>query len=462
MAEIIEAGVHTMSAEEKYIPPQDTAVLEKLSWFQDQKLGLMMHWAPASQWGLVESWSVCETAPWSAQPYDDWSQKEINWTKDLNAYRKELRDTNKTFNPVKFAPKKWAKLAKDCGFKYLLFTTKHHDGFCMFDTKQTDYKITSPDCPFHKSENADIVKAMYDAFREEGLGISVYFSKPDWNCPYYWAPELPNAYSCCANYDPLERPELWNQFVEYTHNQIRELTTNYGKVDVLWLDGGCVSPHIQNHDIHLEKLIPEIRSTTQPGLIVADRTVGGEYENILTPEQTCPDKPILVPWESCITMGKDFSYHYNCNSHLKSPREIIHMFLDIIAKGGNLALNVTPQPDGELPEGMIAVMNELGDWLKVNGEGVYGTRPVAPYDKRGVKYTQKDGAVYAFALYGANYHPMRQIVLELEHPVKSVTCLRTGENMPFTQDGKYIIVDTASLPLYGMKYADCFKVTFAE
>ena len=138
MAEIIEAGVHTMSAEEKYIPPQDTAVLEKLSWFQDQKLGLMMHWAPASQWGLVESWSVCETAPWSAQPYDDWSQKEINWTKDLNAYRKELRDTNKTFNPVKFAPKKWAKLAKDCGFKYLLFTTKHHDGVCMFDTKQTD------------------------------------------------------------------------------------------------------------------------------------------------------------------------------------------------------------------------------------------------------------------------------------------------------------------------------------
>ncbi len=460
MAEIIESGVHAMSAEEKYIEPKEVAVQEHLEWFQDQKLGFMMHWAPASQWGLVESWSMCETAPWSTQEYDDWAQKEINWTKDLEEYRRQLRATNKTFNPVKFAPKRWAKLAKECGFKYLLFTTKHHDGFCMYDTKYTDYKITAEDCPFHTSENADIVRAMYDAFRAEGMGISVYFSKPDWDSPYYWAPEFEKNYSCCANYDPQEHPEVWEKFVEYTHNQIRELTSEYGKVDVLWLDGGCVSPHIENHDIHLEKLIPEIRNTTQPHLIVADRTVGGEYENILTPEQTSPEQAILVPWESCITVGDNFSYHYNCNAHLKSAKELIHTFVDIVAKGGNLALNVTPQPDGELPENMVALMNEMGEWLKINGEGIYGTRPIAPYNKRGVCYTRKEDAVYAFALYQNNFHPLRQIVLEVEQKVDKIICLRTGEAMPFVQDRTYVIVDTANLPLYNMKYADCFKVTF--
>lgn len=462
MAKIIENGVHSMSEEEGYITPKEEAVRRHLEWFRDQKLGLMMHWAPASQLGIVESWSACEKAPWSNLEYNDWAQKEINWIEDFDKYREQLKSTNKTFNPVKFAPKRWARLARESGFKYLLFTTKHHDGFCMYDTKYTDYKITAEDCPFHTSENADIVRALYDAFRAEGLGISVYFSKPDWNCPYYWSPDYKNEYSCCANYDPQEEPELWEKFVEYTHNQIRELTSNYGKVDVLWLDGGCVSPAIHHHDIHLEKLIPEIRATTQPDLIVADRTVGGEYENILTPEQTVPNLPIAAPWESCITVGNDFSYHYDCNAHLKSATQIIHTFVDIVAKGGNLALNITPQPDGELPEGMIAILNELGEWLKINGEGIYGTRPVAPYSCRGVKYTKKDGAVYAFVLYNKNYHPLRQVVIETERQVKEIYCLRTGEPLHFKQDRKYVIVDTAELPLYNMKYADCLKLLFED
>ena len=173
MAKIIVNGVHSMGEEKGYISPKEEAVRRHLEWFCDQKLGLMMHWAPASQFGIIESWSACEKAPWSNLEYDDWAQKEINWIEDFDKYREQLKSTNKTFNPVKFAPKRWAKLARESGFKYLLFTTKHHDGFCMYDSKYTDYKITAEDCPFHTSENADIVRAMYDAFRAEGLGISV-------------------------------------------------------------------------------------------------------------------------------------------------------------------------------------------------------------------------------------------------------------------------------------------------
>ncbi len=456
----VENGVHEMSVEDSYIIPQEQAVLEHLEWFKDQKLGFMMHWAPVSQWGIVESWSMCEHTPWSRYPHDDWAQKEINWIDDLEEFRKQLHDTNKTFNPIKFAPKRWAQLAKECGFKYLLFTTKHHDGFCMYDTKYTDYKITAPDCPFHTSENADIVKGLCNAFREEGLGISLYFSKPDWDSPYFWVPEFENTYSCNTNYNVWEKPEIWEKFTEFTHNQLKELTGNYGKVDVLWLDGGWVSPDMANQDIHLEKVIPEIRQTTQPHLIVADRGVGGAYENILTPEQTCPDHPIMVPWESCITIGDDFSYRYGCNVHQKSMKQLIHMFLDIVAKGGNLALNLTPQPDGELPENQISAINEMGQWLKINGEGIYGTRPFAPYNKRNICYTQKEDAVYAFLLYRRDYQPVRQMILEFEKEVDKIVCLRTGEEMKFRQEDGLAFVDTSKLSLYNMKYADGFKVTF--
>ena len=157
-------------------------------------------------------------------------------------------------------------------------------------------------------------------------------------------------------------------------------------------------------------------------------------------------------------MGDDFSYHYDCNLHLKSPAQIIHTFLDIVCKGGNLALNITPQPDGELPEGMINILNELGLWLKINGEGIFGSRPCYPYSFRNVKYTEKDGVIYAYAVYKKNYHPLRQVVLKTDRKLKEVISMRTKEKLEFKQDGELVIVDTAELPLYNMKYAEGFKL----
>lgn len=459
MAEKVENGVHESTKEEKYVKPTEEKVLEHLEWFKDQKLGLMMHWAPGSQLSVVESWSLASKSPWDSRETENpWMLKEINWTEDVEEYREQLRNTNKTFNPIKFQPKQWAKMAKDCGFKYLLFTTKHHDGFCMFDTKYSDYKITSPDCPFHTNKNADVVRSLYDAFRAEGLGISTYFSKPDWNSEYFWSPDFPNNNHICANYDTTEHPEIWEKFVEYTHNQLLELTSEYGKVDLLWLDGGWVLPEFNHQDIRLGEVVDKIRATTQPHLIVADRCAGGKYENVITPEQKVPAEPLEAPWESCITLGRAFSFHYNDYEDYKSPREIIHMLISVVAKGGNLALNITPQPDGELPEKALAILNELGGWLKVNGEGIYGTRPIAPYDNGGLSYTCKDGNVYVFAKYNRDFHAPRAIEPKITGKAKEVILLRTGEKVPFTQKGEYVSIDTKNIPYFDMKYADCFKI----
>src|ERR1700733_12379828 len=158
------------------MPPADTLVRQKLAYWQDSKFGLLMHWGTYSQWGIVESWSIC--------PEDEgWTHRRgpsaASYNGDVQAYQK----LQTTFNPIHFDPAKWAAAAKTAGMKYVVFTTKHHDGFCMFDTKQTDYKITSP--------NSNVAKAIFDAFRADGFMTGAYFSKPDWHSPDYWWPYFP-------------------------------------------------------------------------------------------------------------------------------------------------------------------------------------------------------------------------------------------------------------------------------
>ena len=163
-------------------PPELAKELEK---FQDLKFGFMMHFGAYSQWGCIESWPLVEEDKW-ARPDD--LKPWIERGKDLARFQRDYFALPKTFNPTKFDPLSWAKSAKECGMKYVVYTTKHHDGFCMFDTKLTDYKITSPDCPFHTHPQADTVRAVFDAFRKEGFVIGVYFSKADWHNADYWDP----------------------------------------------------------------------------------------------------------------------------------------------------------------------------------------------------------------------------------------------------------------------------------
>lgn len=419
--EIVQQGVHNYSAARDYIPPKDPEVVKQLEWFQDQKLSLMMHWGLYCQPGIVASWALSDVD-------DDWSRHQINWTEDMEEFKKQYYDLNKSFNPIRFQPEEWAQMARDCGFKYLILTTKHHDGFCLFDSQYTNYKVTAPDCPYHTNRNADIVKSMFRAFRDQGLGIGAYFSKADWHTPYYRTPEIedPNPTTRGPMYDPKEEPERWEKFVQFTKNQVLELCRNYGKLDILWFDAGWVSRR-NGQDIRLGEIVEEARKI-QPWVLSVDRTIGGAYENYVTPEMCVPEEPLFVPWESCLCLGEDFTYQYA--DHYKTPRELVNILVGIVAKGGNLALNVSPQPDGRIPVDAMDSLYGLGAWLRTYGEAIYGTRICAPYQSGTVSFTQKGDYVYAIRLYPNERESVEPYVcIPYRQPVEKVTLLDSGEEL---------------------------------
>ena len=389
VSELIEAlrgDIINHSEEDAYVVPKEAAVRERLEWFRDQKLALMVHWGPYSELGICESWPLSDGDA-------DWARKDYTWEPDAELFRRQYFDLNRSFNPLRFQPHEWADFAARVGFRYFIFTTKHHDGFCMYDTAYSDYKVTGADCPFHTHQYANIARVLFDAFRARGIHIAPYFSKPDWHCPWYWAPdcELPVAHWRNPTYDPRKRPELWEKYVEFTHNQLMELVTKLGPVDILWLDGGQVGP--RNHqDIRLMELAERARKIN-PGLILADRTIGGETENYITPEQQVPDHYIPVPWESCITIGRSFAFGYE--DVLKPLRTLTHLLIDVVGKGGNMALNIGAQPDGRLPLHARERALELGDWLRVHGEAIFETRALAPYFDGEWSFTQNAHARYA-------------------------------------------------------------------
>ena len=388
--EIVNQGVHRYSQEEAYVWPEEPVLREQLEWFQDQKLALMVHWGMYNQLGMVASWALSDEDA-------EWSRKTVDWTDDGELFKRQYRALNRAFNPVAFQPEEWAKMAKKCGFRYLILTTKHHDGFCLWDTAYTEYKTTAEECPFHTHKYADIVRAMFDAFRKEGLGIGAYFSKADWHCPDYWETEKALTRKTTRNptYDPKENPEAWERFRAFTRDQILELGKQYGRLDILWFDAGWVAA-ANGQDIRLGEIVEEVRKT-QPWVLAVDRTVGGAYENYVTPEMCVPEKPLRVPWESCLTLGADFNYAYG--DHYKSQRELVNLLVNIVAKGGNMALNVSPQPDGRIPVEAWESLRGLGAWMQTYGEAIYGTRICAPYQSGNLAFTQKGDTVYAIRLY---------------------------------------------------------------
>jgi alpha-L-fucosidase len=370
--------------------------VRKLDQWQDWKFGFMMHWGPYSQWGVVESWSICS---------EDWIKRPAGIS--YVEYKEKYQALPTTFNPIGFDPDVWASVAKDAGMKYVVFTTKHHDGFSMFDTKQTDYRITASDVPFHTNQRANIANEVFAAFRRQSFGIGAYFSKPDWHNSDYWAPEWATP-DRNVNYDTRKYPERWQKFVAFVHRQVGELTSDYGPLDILWLDGGWVNAKTHPDAIVGSSEVPwpqdidvaglaSLARKNQPGLIVVDRAVGGPYENYRTPEQQIPKTPLPYPWETCMTLGNSWSYAPS--DHYKSARRIVHMLVDIVAKGGNYLLNVGPDANGELPTGAVARLAEIGAWMRINDDAIYSTRPVAPYrDAKSCFTRAKDGAIYAIYL----------------------------------------------------------------
>jgi alpha-L-fucosidase len=383
------------------MPPADTLVREKLVKWQDSKFGLLMHWGTYSQWGIVESWSIC--------PEDEgWTVRRGPYAGNYHDYVQAYQHLQTTFNPTHFDPAKWAAAAKEAGMKYVVFTTKHHDGFCMFDTRQTDYKVTSALCPFSSNPRSNIAKEVFDAFRKEDFMIGAYFSKPDWHSENYWWPYFPPK-DRNVNYDPSKYPERWKAFKDYTYNQIEELMTGYGKMDLLWLDGGWVRPlSTANPSVDWQKNIPydqdvdmpriaAMARSHQPGLIVVDRSVPGEFENYTTPEQTIPTHPMEDPWETCLTMGNSWSYVPH--DHYKSTTQLVQLLVKIVSRGGNFLLNVGPSPEGDWDDTAFVRLKEIGAWLKINGEGIYDSRPIRPWSSGNIYLTQSKDSLRVYAFY---------------------------------------------------------------
>jgi alpha-L-fucosidase len=403
----------------RYVPETDPLVLEKLEKWQDLKFGLLMHWGPYSQWGVVESWSICaEDEPWCRRNNQDYTQ-----------YKKDYENLQTTFNPVQFDPARWAKAAKDAGMKYVVFTTKHHDGFSMFDTRLTDYRITAEKTPYHTNPKANVAREIFNAFRAEGLWAGAYFSKPDWHSEFYWWPNFATP-DRNVNYDISKYPDRWESFVQYTQGQIMELLGgDYGKIDILWLDGGQVqklseeevyryidqirnmsreevykyimstgykASKIQSQDIRMDELVVRARKA-QPGLIVVDRAVYGRNQNYLTPENRVPEAALPYPWESCITAGGGWSW--SPDAKYMSGKAAVQMLVDIVIKGGNLLLNIGPGPLGQWHDDAYKLLEDIGNWMNVNGEAIYGTRALAPYKEGKVCISKKgNNTIYIYYL----------------------------------------------------------------
>ena len=318
---------------------------EVVQHFVDMGFGMFIHWSVDSQLGAVISHSMAGAS-------NDYMDRFIS-------------ELPRTFNPKKFDPQEWAVLAKLAGMKYVVFTAKHHSGFCMFETATTSFNVMNT--PFGR----DVTQEVIEAFRKEGLAIGLYFSPEDFH--YCYTHKIPVG----RLQHPMHYPENNPGLMELDRKQLRELLTKYGKIDMIFFDGPAIG-------------LKEYAWELQPDIMV---TRGA----IETPEQEMPDKPLPGPWEACYTMGTDWQYKPTNDPH-KSGTEIINMLIEIRAKGGNFLLNVGPKPDGEIQIEQEALLREIALWNFVNNEAIYAIRPWNVIREKNIWYTASADkkTVYAF------------------------------------------------------------------
>ena len=346
--------------------PQTSEQAWRLAWFREAKFGLFIHWGlyavPAGEWeGATDQgeWFMMSTHM-SARQYAG-----------LFAPR---------FDPVAFDPKGWARLAAAAGMKYVVLTAKHHDGFALWDTRQTDFNVVKA-TPFHR----DVVREVADACRAEGLKFCLYYSDTDWRHPDFPARYNPGFF----HGDPRPEADL-TQYLAFMKAQLYELLTGYGPISILWFDnGGGFGGYDMGEVMHGQELV-DLVHRLQPDCLVNNRAgVPGDYG---TPEQEIPPAVLNDPWETCMTMNKHWGYNRHDDAW-KSAADLVHNLVDIVSKGGNYLLNVGPTPDGVIPPPAVERMEAMGRWLKVNGEAIYGAGPTPFGEELGTfSSTEKDAA----------------------------------------------------------------------
>jgi len=320
--------------------------------WRDLKFGLFIHWGPVSLKGTEIGWS---------------RGGERRGRTGRGSIPAEIYDNlYKEFNPVKFNAREWVKIAQDAGMKYLVFTSKHHDGFSMFDTKHSEYKISNS--PFKR----DVVKELADACHDAGIQLGYYYSPPDW-------------------YHPDYRTQTHDKYIRFMHNQLREICTNYGRIDIIWFDGLGGTSKDWDSD-NLFKMIRDL----QPDVIINNRAgLAADYD---TPEQRIGSFQAVRPWETCMTICRQWAW--KPNDQMKSLQQCLHTLVRVVGGNGNLLFNVGPMPDGRIEPRQVQRLKKMGDWLKQYDQTIYDTR----------------GGPFKPGPWGASTHKGNTIFLHLLNP----------------------------------------------
>ena len=423
MAVSAQGNIHERSTEYEW--PADKQVVENLKQWQDLKFGVLLHWGLYAVPGIVESWSICD---------EDWITRDSTCT--YQQYMDWYFGLANEFRPTQFDAAQWAEACQQAGMRYMIFTTKHHDGFCMWDTQETDFSIARH--AFRDDPRRDVLRHVLDAFRAKNFTVGTYFSKPDWHSQLYWW-DTYGKKGRNVNYPIKQHPQRWQQFVKYTHRQIEELMSNYGKVDILWLDGGWVTKENRGQDIDMPGMAAMARSH-QPGLIIVDRTIHGPYENYQTPERTVPEEQLAFPWESCIPLSDDWGFVNH--PRWKSPQRVINTLVEIVAKGGNMVLGVGPTPEGLIQPEAVSRLKDIGQWLKKYGRAIYGTTITPRYHDGNVWFTAAKDGKSLFAIYQLNEGEAvpAQLTWTGNLPAKGVRLLSTGKKLKTKVTGDRVTV----------------------
>ena len=329
---------------------------EALQRWREMRFGMFIHWGPVSLKGTEIGWSRAGLRR---------GHRSGRATKGVPV---EVYDNlYKQFNPVRFDADEWVRIAKAAGMKYMVFTTKHHDGFVNFETKLTDYKITSPASPYGK----DIVRQLADACHAGGLALGFYYSPPDWHHPDY------------------RNGDRHAKYIEYLHGQLRELCSNYDKVDIIWFDGlGGTEAHWNSRPLF--KLI----RTLQPDVVINNRA--GLPGDFYTPEQHIGGFDREKPWETCMTICRQWAWKPKDN--MKSLAQCLHTLIRTAGGDGNLLFNVGPMPDGRIEPRQVERLREMGAWLAKYGQSIYATRGGPFRPGRWGASTCRDDRVYLHVL----------------------------------------------------------------
>jgi alpha-L-fucosidase len=364
-----------------------------MKWWRDAQFGMFIHW------GLY------------AVPAGIWKNERVDGLGEWIMARAripviEYEPLARQFNPVKFDADAWVRVAKDAGMKYIIITSKHHDGFAIFDSKVSRYDIMNA-TPYQK----DAIKALASASRRGGLKFGVYYSIMDWHHPDAQATAFPD-----YNSRTFKSPNFGRYVETYMKPQLRELLTQYPEIDVLWFDGEWVADWSDEQGRELYAWLRAIR----PGLIINNRVghsrqgMGGMSANadapgdFGTPEQRVPPEGLPgVDWETCMTISETWGYQ-SFDDGWKDSQTLLRLMIDAASKGGNYLLNVGPTAAGEIPVESVSRLREMGKWMRANGESIYATT-VSPYGAPAWgRYTAKPGRVYAHIF---DWPKNRQLVL---------------------------------------------------